>query len=181
MASVNLKDKGGIVKYGGGILRVIECDDTGTTSSSDYTDLGYIEVTEIFDEREEEKVFDETGNIVQRKYGNRDVGMSVTLMQTNKEVIDFIKNAETKYYTLYYKMTKTGDINAKTQELFVGIATIKPSFRIQSGQKRIPVTIQFLPNESLITITAPNTLFGAVATTNVTIAAGSYYAIVETT
>jgi hypothetical protein len=80
---------------------------------------------------------------------------------------------------LYYKTTKTGDVNAKTQELFVGICQIKPSFRIQSGQKRIPITIQFLPNETAITISTPATLFESVETDNVIIAANAYYKIVE--
>jgi hypothetical protein len=180
MASVNLKDVGGVVKHGGGVLRVIECNDSGTLTGSDYTDLGYIEVTEVYDTTDEEKVFDETGKIIRRNEGNRDVGINVTLMQTNKEVIDFIKGARNKFYTLYYKMSKTGDVNTKTQELFAGICTINPSFKISSGQKKIPVTIQFLPNETAITITAPNTLFGAVATANVSIPANAYYSIVET-
>ncbi len=180
MAAINLKDLGGVVKYGGGVLRVVECDDAGTLVSSDYTDLGYIEVTDVFDELEEELVYDETGNLIKRRDGNRSVGMAVTLMQTNKEIIDFIKNSKNKYYTLYYKMSKTNDINSKTQELFAGIASIKPSFRITSGQKKVPITISFMPNESQISISTPNTLFGSVRSTAVTIDVREYYTITET-
>ncbi len=180
MAIINLKDKGGVIKHSGGVLRVSECDDTGVLSGSDSTDLGYIEVSEFFDEYTEEKVYDETGDVIAKKLGDRDVGMTATLMQSNKEIIDFIRGAKDKFYTLYYKLTKTKGINAKTQELFVGIVTIKPSFRIQSGQKKIPISIQFLPNESQIIISSPNTLFGSVATSNVTIPVRDYYTIVET-
>lgn len=179
MADVNLKDKGGIVKYGGGVLRVSECSDAGVLVGSDFTDLGYIEVTDFKDDRAEEKTFDETGAIVKRNYGDRDILFEATLMQTNVEVLDFIMAAENKYYTLYYKATKTGDINAKTQELFAGICQIKPSIRIQSGQKRLPISIQMLPNESAISITTPATLFESVETDTVVIAANAYYKIVE--
>lgn len=179
MADVNMKDIGGITKYGGGVLRLSDCSDAGVLTGADFIDLGYIEVTEFFDDRDEEKVYDETGNIVQRKYGNRDVGMTATLMQSNAAILDFLIAAEDKYYTLYYKASKTGDMNGKTQELFVAIAKIKPAFRVQSGQKKVPISITFLPNETQVTISTPQTLFESIAATTITIAAGAYYDIVE--
>lgn len=181
MADVNLKDSGGIVKYGGGILKVSECDDAGGTVSSDYTDLGYIEVTEFIDEVTEEVIKDETGSQVKKVYGDRMVQLNATLMQTNVEVLDFIIGAKSKYYQLYYKMTKTADVNGKTQELFGAICQITPSIRVRSGDKKIPVSITFLNNESAITVTAPNTAYGAVETDNVVIAANGFYKIVENT
>lgn len=181
MADTNLKDKGGIFKHGGGVLRVVSCDDAGTTPGTDFTDLGYIEVTEFYDERGDEDIFDETGKVVKRRTTNRSVGMDVTLMQSNVELIDWLigTNTESSYWHLYYKRSKTGDVNAKTQELFAAIVQIKPSVRIRSGDQKIPIRIVFLPNEAAVTITAPNTLFESVETDNVVIAAGGYYKIVE--
>lgn len=181
MADVNLKDSGGIVKYGGGILKVSACDDAGGTVSADQTDLGYIEVTEFIDEVTEEIIKDETGSQVKKVYGDRSVQLNCTLMQTNVEVLDFIKAAEGKFYQLYYKMTKTADINGKTAELFGGICQITPSIRVRSGEKKIPISITFLNNESAITVATPNTTYGAVETDNVVIAANGFYKIVENT
>lgn len=184
MADTNLKDKGGIFKHGGGAIRVVTCSDAGILIGSDFTDLGYIEVTEFYDERGDEDIFDETGKVVKRRTTNRTVGMDATLMQANAEVITFLMetNTESTYYHLYYKRSKTGDVNGKTQELFAAIAQIKPSIRIRSGDQKIPIRIVFLPNESAVVIdNTPTNLFDSLALGDVTIAADAYYKIVETT
>jgi hypothetical protein len=183
MADLNLKDKGGIFKHGGGILRVVICDDAGTLVGADFTDLGYIEVTEFYDERGDEDIFDETGKVVKRRTTDRTVGLDATLMQANKEIFDFLMttNTEQTYYHLYYKRSKTGDVNAKTQELFGAIAQIKPSFRIRSGDQKIPIRIVLLPNESAVVIdNTPTNLFDSLALGDVTIAANTYWTLVET-
>lgn len=179
MADANLKDAGGVIKHGGGILQVSECDDAGGSVSVDQTNLGFIEVTEFIDEVSETIYRDETGNQIKKVYEDRVVQLNATLMQTNVEILDFLKAASTKYYQLYYKSSKTGDMNGKTQELFGGICQITPSFRVRSGEKRIPISILFLENQTAITITGANTTYGAIETDNVVIAANGYYKIVE--
>ena len=181
MADLNLKDKGGIFKHGGGVLRLVTCTDAGGTPGTDFNDLGYVEVTEFYDERGDEDIFDETGKIVKRRTTDRSVGLDVTLMQANLEIFTFLMttNTESSYYHLYYKRSKTGDVNSLTQELFAAIVQVKPSFRIRSGEQKIPIRIVFLPNEAEITITAPNTLFESVETDNVVIPINAYYKIVE--
>lgn len=179
MADVNLKDAGMVIKHGGGIILLSECDDAGGTVSADQTTLPFIEVTEFIDEVSETIYRDETGNQIKKVYEDRVVQMNATLMQTDQATIDFIKAASTKYYQLYYKMSKTGEMNAKTQELFGAICQITPSIRVRSGEKRIPISILFLENQKAITITAPNTTYGAIETDNVVIAANGYYKIVE--
>jgi hypothetical protein len=182
MADTNLKDKGGIFKHGGGVLRVVSCDDAGGTPGTDFVDLGYIEITEFYDERGDEDIFDETGKVIKRRTTERTVGLDATLMQANVEVVDWLMttNTESSYWHLYYKRSKTGDVNGKTQELFAAIAQIKPSIRIKSGEQKIPIRIVFLPNESAVTISSPNTLFESVYASSVVIAANTYWKIVET-
>lgn len=180
MADTILRDIGGIVRNGGGILRVIETNDSGTFTAGDFTDLGFIEVTEFYDDITSREIYDETGNLVKDLYENRTVGMDVTLMQTNVEVIDFIKASADRYYTLYYKMSKTSDVNGKTQELFAAIARIKPAFRLKSSDKKIALQIRFSPNPAQVTIASPATNFGSVRTSDVVIGAGEYYKVVET-
>lgn len=180
MSDTTLKDAGGIFKYGGGVLKVSECDDAGGTVSADYTDLGYIEVTEFIDEVSEEVIKDETGSQVKKVYGDRTVQLNATLMQTNVEVLDFIIGSKAKYFQLYYKSSKTGDSNGKTQELFGGIVQITPAIRVRSGERKLPISITFLNNEAAITIATPNTTYGSIRSTTVTIPANEFYDIVET-
>lgn len=179
MADVNLKDSGKVIKHGGGILILSECDDAGGSVSPDQTTMPFIEVTEFTDELTSEIYRDETGNQVRKVYQDRTVQLNVTLMQTDADTIAFIRSAETKYYQLYYKMSKTGDMNAKTQELFGAICQITPAVKITSGTKRLPIEILFLENQASITISLPNTTYSSIVTTDVVIPAKAYYKIVE--
>ena len=180
MADNNMKDAGGVIKHGGGVLRLQACSDAGVVSSVDFIDLGFIEVTEFIDEVGETIYRDETGNQIKKVYEDRVVQLNATLMQTNVEILDFLKAASTLYYQLYYKASKTGDMNSKTQELFGGICQITPSFRVRSGEKRIPISILFLENQAEISIATPQTNYESVHASTVVIAARGYYKIVET-
>lgn len=180
MADANYKDAGAVIKYGGGILKVSACDDQGGTVSTDQTELGYLEVTEFIDEVPEEIIKDETGGQVKKVYGDRVVQLNATLMNSQTDLLTFLKAAEGLYYQLYYKMSKTNDMNGKTQELFGGICQITPSFRVRSGEKKIPISITFLNNETAISIATPQTTYGSVHSSTVSIAANGYYKILET-
>lgn len=179
MASVDLTNKGGIINNGGGILKLSECDANGTLTGTDVTTVGYIEVTERFDETEETPIYDETGAQIVIQQGNRKVGIVATLMQVDKGVLDFLETARNKFFRVYYKASKTSAMNGKTQEVFAAIARIVPSYRFQSNQPKIPVTISFLAVPAQITQSTPNTFWGCVTTTTLTFTAGSYYVISE--
>jgi len=180
MADVNLKDAGMVIKHGGGILLLSECDDAGGTVSADQTTMPFIEVTEFIDEVASEIYRDETGNQIKKVYQDRVVQLNVTLMQTDATTIAFLKAAETKYYQLYYKMSKTSDMNAKTQELFGAICQITPSIRVASGTKRIPIEILLIENQAEISIATPQTTYGSVHSSTVVIPIRGYYKILET-
>ena len=179
MADNNMKDAGGVIKHGGGVLRLQACSDQGVVSVVDFIDLGYIEVTEFIDDVGSEIYRDETGNQIKKVYQDRLVQLNATLMQTNVEIIDFIKAAGTLYYQLYYKASKTNDMNGKTQELFGAICQITPSVKIASGTKRLPIEILFLENQNQITISTPATNYESVRTADAVILANGYYKIYE--
>lgn len=171
------RDKGAITKYGGGIIKILEVDDSGTPlSGATAIDLGYIQETVFSDQTETEAVNDETGNKVQEFEGQRNVKLTATLMQTGKDVLDLVKQVRGKYYQVYYLSSK--DINGKKQEIVFAIGRIKPAIELNSLQKRVPIEINFLKNETQITVQV-STTYGGYAT-SVTIGAGEYYAIVET-
>jgi len=177
----DLTDKGQIIKYGGGVLAVRPVDDAGTYSSGDVTTFGKLLDVELKYDKPMEDIQDETGNMVASLPGVVATGLTGTFMQSGVALLDFLRDdTEGKFYQLYYKMSPTNGMDGKTQELFAGICVIKPSFSLKSGEKRIPFEIKFLKNDDAITITTPNSVFGSVHTSTVTIPIGKYYDIVET-
>lgn len=181
MATNNYKDKGAIKKFGGGVLKVREVDEDGTYSAGDLFDLGYIQDCGIRFVTEEEDVPDETGQVVTTLPQNDVAKVEGIFMQTNKNMIDFLRDlTQNKFYQLYYKSSKTGDMNGLTQEIFIGIVKIKRQIEVKANTKRIPFEMTMLSNASAISITTPNSVYGSVRSATVTIGAGEYFHIAET-
>lgn len=152
----------------------------GTAKIYNVTNLGYIQETRSHYEKPKEDIPDETGSVVKTLFGNATTGISGVLMESSTLLLDFLRDStEGKYYHLYYKMTPTGDLNAKTQELFACLAMITPKFELTSGTKRPPFEITFLKNDAAVTIGEPDVIFGSIATADIVIALGKYYEIVE--
>lgn len=181
MATYNYKDKGAIVKFGGGVLKVREVDEDGAYTSGDLFDLGYIQDAGIRFITEEEDVPDETGQVVTTIQQADVVKLEGTFMQTNKSLIDFLRDLTIgKFYQVYYKSTKTGGINALTQEVFCGIVKIKRMIENKANTKRMNFEMTLLSNPTAISITTPNSVYGSVRSATVTIGAGEYFNITET-
>jgi hypothetical protein len=171
-----IRDKGAITKYGGGVIKILEVDDSGTPiSGARVIDLGYIQETVFSDQTEVEAVNDETGNKVQEFEGQRNVKLTATLMQTNKDVLDLVKEVRGKYYQVYYLSSK--NINGNAQEIVFAIGRIKPAIELNSLQKRVPIEINFLKNEATIHVKIDVNYGGYGG--EVDILAGEYYTIVE--
>lgn len=181
MASNNYKDKGTIVKNGGGVLIVRQVSDVGAYTTGDDYNLGYLEQTSFVDEETSEDIRDETGQVVTSLYGDDTVKLSGTLLQSGVSLIDFFNTTiKDKFFQVYYKMTRTGEMDTKTQELFIGIAKIKKMINITSGNKRIPIEINILKNDAEISIATPQTVYGSVHASTVVIPIGKYYKVLET-
>ena len=180
MPSYNYTDKGMISKYGGGYLRVREVSDAGVYTSGDDYNFGYIQETNFKFEKPLEDIPDETGEVVKTLVGNASFVLSGVFMQSNTTLLDFLRDlTEGKYYQLYYRMSKQGDLNGVTQELFAAICMFQPKFELASGTRRPPFEIRFLKNDAEVTIATPNTVIGCIETDTVTIAVGKYYDIVD--
>ena len=180
MATNNYKDKGAIIKFGGGILKIRAVADDGTYSAGDTTDLGYINDCGLRFETETEDIPDETGQTVTSLEGNDTVKLEGMFMQSSKDVLDFLRDETIgKYYQIYYKATPTAALNGLTQELFVGIAKLKRQIDVKANTKRIPFEFTLLQNAAAIAITTPNSVYGSIETATVNIGAEKYYEIVE--
>jgi len=152
------KDKGRIGKYGGGVLWLLPITADGTVGdevSADWLNLGYIETTDIDDTTETEGIVDETGKQVIELEGDRMVKKIFTLMQSDKETIDFLKETcRGQYYSAYWY---GGTIDGFHQEWVCGICQVKPAVKLVSGVRRPPLEINVLINESAINYDASGT------------------------
>lgn len=153
----------------------------GTAELANVWNLGYLLDTTLRYEKSVEDVVDESGGVVASLAGNAVVKLSGLLMQSNMTLLDFLRDStEDSYYQFYYKMSPTGDANGTTQELFGGLAVMKPLIEVKAGTKRIPFEITLLKNDAAITVNEPDVVYGSVGTSDVTIVANKYYEITET-
>lgn len=187
------KDKGAIKKFSGGIWKVCPLSDEeaglkaadSAAGGSEWLDLGYVQEATLNDSTETEDVMDETGGVVNTDELSRTVKITGLLMQTDKELIDFLKETvRGKYYAIYHY---DGINNGKYQDYHFGICQIKPMIEIASGTKRIPFEISVLKNTSLIPVNGSGEGFittvakGSATTDAYNIAANTYYTLAETT
>ncbi|MCX7611846.1 MAG: hypothetical protein N2043_09700 [Ignavibacterium sp.] len=173
------KDKGKIARFGGGVLKIREVNDDGTpVENAQVLDLGYIQETTLSDTTDIEVVTDETGAQVQSYEGNRSVRFTGVLMQSDADLMNFFKETcRNRYYQVYYRANS--NVNGNVQEILFGIVRIKPQVELASSTRRIPFEFNVLKNETLITVSNANTLFGSVAQT-FQVPANNYYVIVDT-
>jgi hypothetical protein len=170
-----------IEKWAGGKLYAKEVDDEGTDLSptpDTYTDLGYVKVSKLMDVTEEEDIADETGNIVITKPLERIPKYEVTFMQSDKALLDFLKEGVRKRYWAIYHYQ--GVIDDNYQEIFIGIATIQARIELEAGVKELPTVITMKLNESAIVQLNANLPAIKKTAGDVTIPAEEYYTIVET-
>ena len=187
------KDKGAIKKFSGGVWRFcqlsdeeagVKAADAVDGTSTYWLDPGYVQESTLSDSTETEDVMDETGGVVNTDEITRTVKITGLFMQTDKGLIDFLKDTvRGKYYAVFHY---DGINNGKYQDYHFGICQIKPMIEIASGTKRIPFEISVLKNSSLIPVGGASE---AVMTTEAhssetdayNIAANGYYTLVETT
>lgn len=152
----------------------------GTIQKATTYNLGYINDSGLRFITEFEDIPDETGGTVISLEQPDVVKFEGMFMQTNKNMIDFLRDRTLgAFYEVYYKGTKTGGINALTQEYFLGIAKIKRTIDVKANTKRINFEFTVLKNESAITVQEPDQVYGSIAATDITIAADTYFTVVE--
>jgi len=189
MAFTPAKDKGGFNPKGGAIIRIKEVNDDGTdfTTASSVYDIGYLQETTILDNTPTTEFKDEAGDTVQTIEGDRSVTVQGVLMQRDKATLDIAKECRGKFYFLY---KYNGIVNGKHQEMFYGCGKIYPSFevKLQGGTTPFKFTATKLNSAISIAATIATAVITAGAgaletrqTATITIAAGDYYTIVETT
>lgn len=143
------KKKNAVTKLGGGDIQVYEVDQDGSpVDGAAWKPLGYIETSSIKDETTQTDYPDETGNVVTVDDEVRTVSLTGNLMQTDKDLLDFLKEGcRNKYFAVYQN---AGMNEGKVQEVFYGICKIRPLIDVTSGTKRPPFEIKALKNETAL-------------------------------
>lgn len=160
------KSRTRIAIKGGGTLRIRELYPTATNS---FSDLGYIENDILLEESDMIDSIDETGLIVQTQSGNKKVTWKSVLLQTGIDEINLLRNADGKYYDLYYSVVLP---NGNTQEFRVWLCKIKPVLNLEfSATTPRKIEVEF-------TALAPKGSF-TTTPTDYNVVPGKYYVAIE--
>lgn len=177
------KDKGAIKKRSGGIWMIAASTDAGpaaTLVAGDWGDLGYVKVNSKKDTTEQIKDYDESGALVVDELGNRDVEISLTLMQVDKALVDFIKEtSRNSYWCLYHY---NGVVNGKYQEELFPICKITPNIENNSDDQNLPIRISVHKNEAAVQFggTGKAALPTGAHASTATVSASQFWALIET-
>ncbi len=176
---MNAKAKGLLVKLeeltSGGALTTMQ-------------DLGYAEQVQIGDEHTMVDIQDATGDMINSLKGSRKCSIDITLLQSGKDELDLVANADGKFYHLYVQVQEDNP-TVTFQEWYFPLVKIQPGYQqnFQAGNKRtVPIKIVALMPKGAVSVTpsgfntAANVLFtmAETATTalgQVTTANGTIY------
>ena len=182
MTLASTKDKAKVGLGGGGEAWLRQVTSAGVDLGTPDTNhsVGYIETSDLDDNTEEVKVYDETGALVANVLDKRTVVWKCTLQQSSGDEIAIMDECRGKFYRLY---TYSGIRNNKHQEWLYGICTVKPHLALAwktGAVTNIPLEITILKVDTQIT--ALNTDLPTVKKTagSIIVAAGAYYKMTET-
>ena len=148
------KDKGNIKKKSGGIWKIAASTDAGPSTSlaaADWGDLGFVKVNSKRNKVDRIKDYDESGKLVVDEKGNVDRGLSITLMQTDAALVEFIRNTADTQNTFYALYHYDGIANAKRREELYPICKIASDFEINSDNQEMVIQVSILDNDTAIT------------------------------
>ena len=128
---------------GGGVLEI--------KTDATWEIVGYLGGTHLVDETTVEDQHDETGEYVRMLPGNRKVTVETTLLQTNKDEVDLIRNnAGLDTVEARYRVAITESATIVWQLWAFGICQIVPKIDLNFAveARRLPMTIILLPGTS---------------------------------
>ena len=176
------KDKGNIKRKSGGIWKIAASTDSGPATSLVAGDWGYVKKTVVNNKVDRVRDFDESGALVVDEKGNVDRNLQLTLMQTDKALLEFIRNTADvagTYYALYHY---DGVANGYYREDVFPICKIDSNFSIDSDAQEIMINVSIVDNAAAISFGGSGQAAlptGAHATTG-TVAANAGWVRLET-
>jgi len=153
------RDRKRINVKGGGKLQIRE---THPSASDTFLDIGYISKSDFSDEHTMVESVDEQVLYVETKSGAQKVSWVTTIKQTGIDEINLLKNADGKYYELYYYVLLA---NGNYQELHIPLAKITAGTKLSFGsaaERSLDVTFQALSPKAGYTY-SENTTFNVTA------------------
>lgn len=136
---------------GGGTLQIRELSPNATDV---FSDLGYLLSSKLTDEHTIIELSDERGDLIDAKSGSRKVHWETVLKQSGIDEINLLKNAEGKYYDVFYSVKTVND--SLVQEISLCLCKIKPGpvLEFKSATERtIQVTLYALAPDASLTRT----------------------------
>ncbi len=133
---------------GGGLLKLREISPSQVDA---FVDAGYLGGSGLNDEHSMIEIVDEVGNLIDALSGSRIAKFTTTLKQSTLDEINLIKNANGKYYDMYYYVKLA---NTYIQELTAIPVKIKPgpvlSYK-SATERTIEVTVYMLAPKATAT------------------------------
>jgi hypothetical protein len=156
---------------GGGLLKIRMLH---PTAADTFSDVGFLNSTNLEDTRNMVEIMDERGLSIDFAEGSSAPVIRAVLKQSSIDEINLVKDADGKYYEIYYYV-KTGE--GKFQELDIAIGKIKPGAVLQfasATERTIELEIHMLAVATIgATITRSPTGYNMDTTIN------PYYVLVE--
>jgi len=136
------------------------------------SDIGYIESAELVDEPSLVESVDAAGDLVNSIVGSQKATLKVVLKQTSYDEINLVNTAGDKPFHVYLQV-KLDDPTTTFQELYIPLAKITSPLTLSYAagtERKIEITFTMLMPKGTVTVTPAG----------LSVAAGKYYALVDT-
>lgn len=143
------KNRSSILVRGLGTFQVKE---VSPVSAANFSNMGYLENTQIVDEATTEDIMAETGRAVNFLVRERKYGGTANLLQTAIDELNLLKDSATKIYAIrYHGHSGTSAGTSKFQFFSFNNARIRAGFErtFQSGKQIMPLVWRALKQDTL--------------------------------
>lgn len=175
-------DKTAIVNKGGQKWAYMRVDEDGASLSQpdSWHDGVYREKSDIEFKQTEKGIFDESGAQVATEKDNMEVSLSITSLQDDAALINFLKDeVEDTYFAIFMERGEIGD--NKKQEVFFPITKIERSYKSSAPGRRPEIKIIPLENATAVSPASGVPTWAEGTSGSFSVGAGEYFKVVEST
>ena len=134
------KDRNRFSNKGGGLLKIKEIASGGSFTSMD--DLGYLAESGLNIDPKMVELVDERGFMINSITSGEEWRFKATIMQVSIDEINLLKQAQNKYYHLYYKSATLP--NGNVQEIYIPLVKIVNVLELPFKNDKRQLQVEFL-------------------------------------
>jgi hypothetical protein len=177
-------DKTAIVTKGGSKFAYKRVTSAGanTDPADTWHDGVYREKSNLMFNQPNENMYDEGGELVDTDLGDMEIGLRITSMQDDANLINFLKDETSdSYFAIFLERGKMQD--TKKQEVFIPIARIERSYSSDAPGRRPDIKITPIQNATAVTPASVPTWAqgGSGSASGWTCAVDNYFVVKDTT